>query len=205
MQYADFVAQAATRQRYWARSFAGWRRISAAAPNPTHAALAELERLDHVHRLVTQNVDGLHQKAGSRGVIDLHGRLDRIECLDCGIDADRQAFQTRLEQLNPACQAARGEIAPDGDMALADADYTGFRVPGCSACDGILKPSVVFFGESVPRERVQQAFADFEAADAMLVVGSSLMVFSGFRFARRAVFHWRSSTWEQRARIISRR
>jgi NAD-dependent SIR2 family protein deacetylase len=187
--YADFVGSAAARRRYWARSVAGWQRVAVAAPNGAHAALARLEEAGHVHRLVTQNVDGLHQRAGSRRVIDLHGRLQDVECLDCGGRLSRQDVQELLvawnrpflEGLPPRSPAAR----PDGDTDL-EADFSGFRVPDCPACGGILKPAVVFFGEGVPRPRVDAALTALEEADALLVVGSSLMVFSGYRFCLAA-------------------
>jgi NAD-dependent SIR2 family protein deacetylase len=190
MQYRDFVGSREARRRYWARSMAGWRRVAGAEPNPAHLALARLERAGRVHHLITQNVDGLHGRAGSRRVIDLHGRLDRIECLECRIVFSRAAFQEELERLNPAWvpePAGSGERArPDGDVELAETDYSSFRVPHCPSCAGDLKPAVVFFGERIPRPRTARALALAEEADALLVVGSSLMVGSGYRFVRRA-------------------
>ena len=190
MQYREFVTSPAARRRYWARSFVGWRRIAAAEPNPAHRALARLEEAGRVHCLVTQNVDRLHHQAGSRQLIDLHGRLDRVECLQCRTSFRRDDFQRELERRNPAtadrATAAPAEIAPDGDADLGEVDTDGFRVPGCPRCGGVLKPAVVFFGEQVPRRRVGRAFAALREADAMLVAGSSLMVFSGYRFARAA-------------------
>jgi NAD-dependent SIR2 family protein deacetylase len=185
VQYQDFVSSAATRRRYWARSAIGWRRMDRARPNPAHSALASLERHGHVELLITQNVDGLHQAAGSRQVVDLHGRLDQVRCLDCTHSLPRPDFQADLEGANPGWSPA-AHPRPDGDADLDDAAYREFRVPPCPACGGRLKPDVVFFGETVPRERVERSFAALEAADALLVVGSSLMVYSGFRFARRA-------------------
>jgi NAD-dependent SIR2 family protein deacetylase len=186
VRYQQFVSDEATRRRYWARSAVGWRRIVEARPNAAHHALAALEASGVVHGLITQNVDGLHSRAGSRRVIDLHGRLDTVRCLACGALTDRAAFQARLLACNPHLGAAVPEaIAPDGDAAVA-IDYDATRVPACVACGGLLKPHVVFFGEGVPPARVAEAFALLDAADALLVVGSSLMVYSGYRFAQAA-------------------
>ena len=181
-----FVADAKTRSRYWARSLVGWRRFGRARPNGTHAALARLETDGRVEVLLTQNVDGLHQAAGSDNVIDLHGRLDTVRCLACEARTPREDFQRALEALNPDWLALDALDAPDGDAELEDLDFASFRVPDCEACGGMLKPDVVFFGENVPRERVERAESHLAKADAMLVVGSSLMVFSGYRFARAA-------------------
>lgn len=183
--YQDFVRDDATRRRYWARSLVGWRTMSRARPGPAHRALAALEDAGRVHLLVTQNVDGLHQAAGSRNVLDLHGRIDTVGCLQCGTRLSRAAMQARLLHGNPAWAALDARTAPDGDADLV-ADFSAFEVPACPSCGGMLKPDVVFFGESVPRDRVATAFAALEAADAMLVAGSSLMVYSGFRFAQAA-------------------
>jgi len=181
-----FIGDATTRSRYWARSLVGWRRFGRARPNGTHAALARLEAEGRVEVLLTQNVDGLHQAAGSANVIDLHGRLDTVRCLACEARSRREAFQRALEALNPQWLALDALDAPDGDADLEGLDFASFRVPDCGSCGGLLKPDVVFFGENVPRERVERAEAHLAAADAMLVVGSSLMVFSGYRFARAA-------------------
>lgn len=186
MPFAEFTASAAARQRYWARSFAGWRRIAAATPNAAHAALAELEARGSVRTVITQNVDGLHRRAGSRNVIDLHGVLHRVRCLGCAAITPRDALQARLERLNAAWRAAPARLAPDGDVRLRDTDVLDFVIADCDDCGGILKPDVVFFGEPVPPERVADAGARLLASDALLVVGSSLMVLSGFRFARMA-------------------
>ncbi len=186
MPYREFVSSAAARRRYWSRSLVGWRRIAAAEPNEGHRALARLEAAGRVRCLVTQNVDRLHRKAGSRRLIDLHGRLDRVECLGCRASYGRAAFQRRLEELNPGWGGAPASIAPDGDADPGRADAGAFRVPGCPRCGGTLKPAVVFFGEQVPRRRVERAFAALDQADAVLVAGSSLMVFSGYRFAAGA-------------------
>ncbi len=187
VQYQDFISRPQTRQRYWARSLVGWERFAAAQPGATHKALARLEHHGLIHHLVTQNVDRLHQRAGSRAVIDLHGRLDTVECMDCRRHSRRAALQQRLRAANPHCANAAAITAPDGDAHLEGRWHRGFQVPECEQCGGILKPSVVFFGESVPAHRVARAFAALEESDAMLVVGSSLKVFSGYRFCTRAV------------------
>lgn len=188
MQLAEFLGSEQARRRYWARSLVGWRRVAAARPNAAHDALAALERGGRLGRVITQNVDGLHQQAGSRQVVDLHGRLDRVECLDCGRMRPRAEHQAELEEANPGWAAAAtvSGVAPDGDVDLADADYHRFRVPACRACGGVLKPAVVFFGEGVPRQRVTAALAAVPAAGVLLVAGSSLMVWSGYRFVRAA-------------------
>ena len=185
VSYADFTGHAAVRQRYWARSLVGWARLVAARPNGAHRALARLEELAVVRQLVTQNVDGLHQRAGSRRVLDLHGRLDRVACLGCGGSLLRDDLQRLLAEWNPAWADLAATDLPDGDARL-EGPFDGFRVPDCPACGGVLKPDVVFFGESVPRERVTAALAALAGCDAMLVVGSSLMVFSGYRFCLAA-------------------
>ena len=186
MQFAEFKGTLGGRQRYWARSFAGWRRMSSAAPNAAHRALTSLEAAGRITQTITQNVDGLHSRAGSRSVIDLHGRLDRVVCIDCGWEQARRAWQTELEQRNPAWNHAVRAVRPDGDAIPVDDDVSGFRVPDCPACGGIVKPDVVFFGENVPAERVRLSLAAIDAADALLVIGSSLMVYSGLRFPRYA-------------------
>lgn len=185
VQFQEFVREPAVRQRYWGRGVIGWRRIAGARPNATHRALARLESLGLARHLITQNVDGLHQRAGSRRVIDLHGRLDRVRCLQCDASFRREVIQREMELLNPEWQVA-GRAAPDGDVHVENVEYASFRSPVCLDCDGVLKPDVVFFGENVPRDRVAAAFAELDGADALLVVGSSLMVYSGFRFARAA-------------------
>ena len=184
--YQAFVNDAATRARYWARSLIGWRRFGSARPNAAHETLARLEADGRIAVLLTQNVDGLHQAAGSRNVIDLHGRLDEVRCLGCERRIPREVFQRELELRNPTWRELDALAAPDGDADLDGMDFTTFDVPVCAICGGLLKPDVVFFGENVPRERVERAFEHLVSADAMLVVGSSLMVYSGFRFARAA-------------------
>ncbi len=184
--FQAFMGSEATRRRYWARSLVGWRRFHRAHPNATHHALARLEQQGHITALLTQNVDGLHQAAGHRKVIDLHGRLDVVRCMGCERRLPRGDFQQLLVERNPAWAQLEAMDAPDGDADLDGHDFSGFMVPPCPACGGILKPDVVFFGESVPRERVDAAITSLNEADAMLVVGSSLMVFSGYRFAAAA-------------------
>jgi len=186
MRFQEFSRSLAARQRYWARSLAGFQRIDAARPNRAHVALAELERCLALELLVTQNVDGLHQKAGSQNVLDLHGRLDLVECLGCRHELLRQDFQALLGDLNPSFRVRASFIKPDGDAELGAVDTSKFLVPPCTRCGGILKPAVVFFGESVPAQRVARAMEALAQAQALLIVGSSLMVFSGYRFAREA-------------------
>ncbi|KZV15409.1 hypothetical protein F511_16198 [Dorcoceras hygrometricum] len=184
--YAAFMYEPATRHRYWARSMVGWRRFGQARPNATHHALAALERQGKVELLVTQNVDGLHQRAGNARVVDLHGRLDTVRCMACDWRGARHDFQRALVERNPVWAQLDAADAPDGDADLEHQDFASFEVPPCPRCGGIVKPDVVFFGENVPRERVAAAMAACRDADAMLVVGSSLMVYSGYRFAHAA-------------------
>ncbi|UYB52188.1 NAD-dependent protein deacetylase [Xanthomonas sp. AM6] len=184
--YQAFMGELATRQRYWARSLVGWPRFGHARPNATHAALAQLEARGQVELLLTQNVDRLHQAAGSQAVIDLHGRLDVVRCMGCERRLPREEFQQQLLRHNPQWATLQAGQAPDGDADLEDVDFAAFAVPACTHCGGVLKPDVVFFGENVPRERVAAAFAHLQQADAMLVLGSSLMVYSGFRFVQAA-------------------
>lgn len=186
MTLQAFMGSDAARRRYWARSFAGWPVMARAAPNAAHHALAALQRAGWVHGLVTQNVDCMHDAAGSAGVIDLHGRIDAVACMGCGERTPRAALQQRLAALNPDWADVAFVAAPDGDADLTDAATAQFQLAPCSACGGVLKPDVVFFGEQVPPPRVRAAFAALQGADAMLVVGSSLMVWSGYRFAHAA-------------------
>ncbi|MBT8086095.1 MAG: NAD-dependent protein deacetylase [Woeseia sp.] len=186
VQYADFLNSTATRQRYWARSFSGWQRFNKAVPNLTHTALARLDEAGRINGLITQNVDNLHRRAGSRGVIDLHGILDRVRCLSCEEISRRSNLQDRLRDANPDWVSVSGDARPDGDVELGPQATDAFKVPDCVSCGGILKPDVVFFGETVPPERVLQSQTLVAESDALLVVGSSLMVFSGFRFVRQA-------------------
>jgi NAD-dependent SIR2 family protein deacetylase len=183
MLISEFVRSEENRRHYWARNFRGWPRFSAARPNPAHDALARLESHGVVTRLVTQNVDGLHQAAGSSAVTDLHGRADRVICMGCRETFSRHDFQRSLESLNGHFTPLESAIAPDSDAEIAREQTASFQVPFCPLCGGILKPDVVFFGESVPKERVNAAMTELENSAAMLVVGSSLAVWSGYRFA----------------------
>jgi NAD+-dependent protein deacetylase sirtuin 4 len=180
IQHRAFVSDPIARARYWARSAVGWSRFRNVEPNAAHRALASME----LTGLITQNVDRLHHRAGSRDVIELHGALAEVRCLACESREDRDALQARILELNPGFVVSDAELAPDGDSEL-DA-VQNFRVPPCLACGGVLKPDVVFFGDNVPRPRVEAAFALADAADVLLVVGSSLTVFSGYRFVLRA-------------------
>lgn len=186
IQFQDFVKDVAFRKRYWARSYVGWQRFSRARPNAAHHALAGLEATGKVDTLITQNVDRLHSEAGSRRVIDLHGDLGKVRCLSCQTINTRLDYQRALQNSNPDWHAAVFRFKPDGDAELADNGHDEFHVPDCAACGGVVKPDVVMFGETVPKERVNNAFSAIDRADALLVVGSSLMLFSGFRFARQA-------------------
>jgi NAD-dependent SIR2 family protein deacetylase len=185
MQFRDFIGPELQRQRYWARSMVGWQRMARAEPNAAHRALAELERRGRLALLVTQNVDGLHSAAGSQNVIDLHGRLDRVVCLSCKSLSSRSALQTRLVAANESFLGESFVTRADGDVELT-VDYSRFQVMPCLECGGMLKPDVVFFGENVPAPRVEAAMQGLREARALVIVGSSLMVFSGFRFARAA-------------------
>lgn len=185
MQFSEFVGSRAAQQRYWARSFLGWRRIGDAQPNAGHRALVDLERAGLVG-VVTQNVDGLHSRAGSRTVINLHGEIAAVVCLECGVRCRRSAVQRRLDRLNPGLSrpapTEHAELRPDGDAVVAE--WTEFALAGCEVCGGRLKPDVVFFGESVPRPRVDAAYGLVDAGEVLVVLGSSLTVMSGLRFVR---------------------
>ncbi|MCU1591228.1 MAG: Silent information regulator protein Sir2 [Frankiales bacterium] len=184
MSYQTFTGTRAARQRYWARSHLGWGLIARAAPNDGHRAVASLQARGLLAGVVTQNVDGLHQVAGAREVLELHGNLERVRCLACGDVTARSALDHRLRAANRGWRAQATAINPDGDVELVDVD--GFRIVDCALCDGVLKPDVVFFGETVPRDRVDAAFALVETAGSLLVLGSSLTVMSGYRFVLRA-------------------
>ncbi len=186
IQGPDFVKHEHVRKKYWARSLIGWQHFGNATPNASHHALAELEKRGYVAHLVTQNVDGLHQQAGSSRVTNLHGRLDRVICLNCGERMTRAKLQQRLEAQNPIFIQMEAGLAPDGDALLEHVDFSRMQLVGCDQCDGVLKPDVVFYGENVPADRVRRCMERLHAADALLVVGSSLMVYSGFRFCREA-------------------
>jgi NAD-dependent SIR2 family protein deacetylase len=182
IQHQDFLGSSRARQRYWLRSFAGWPAVAAAQPTAAHHALAELQEAGLIDLLVTQNVDRLHQKAGHERVIDLHGRLDEVICLDCDALMSRAGMQQRLETLNPHLETT-GELAPDGD---ADVEEQIISVPACDHCGGTLMPNVVFFGGSVGKQIVTHIYNAISNSDALLVIGSSLQVFSGYRFCRFA-------------------
>ncbi len=186
VQYGEFIRNEERRRRYWARSFVGWRRFASAVPNEAHRSIARLERSDRMVGLVTQNVDELHSRAGSANVIELHGSNHRVICLDCQTTWSREEHQARLTSLNPEWNESAAAIAPDGDAPLDEAKEPSFVVADCAFCGGTAKPDVVFFGESVPGDRVATAMSWLEGADLLLVVGSSLSVWSGFRFARAA-------------------
>ncbi|MEE4144438.1 MAG: NAD-dependent protein deacetylase [Halieaceae bacterium] len=184
--HQEFVADAARRRRYWARSLLGWPAVRDARPNAAHLALARLEQLGRVDLLITQNVDRLHQRAGSTAVIDLHGRVDQVRCLHCVGVFSRELIQQKLLRDNPQPPGLPAPRRPDGDADVADEWVESIAVPRCDLCGGTLIPDVVFFGGTVPRERVQACRDAVAAADAVLAVGSSLQVFSGFRFCRLA-------------------
>lgn len=186
MRYQQFLASPEARQRYWARSLQGWKLIADAEPNQGHKVLADLERLGKLQAVLTQNVDGLHQKAGSKQVLELHGRLSQVICLNCGWLEPRERLQRRLLYLNPFFDTETYIPTPDGDADLPDEWVEGFQLASCLRCGGVLKPDVVFFGENVPQARVEQAWQLYESSEALLILGSSLTVFSGYRFAARA-------------------
>lgn len=201
MSHQEFIATSAARQRYWARSFIGWQRFSVAEPNVGHLAVADLQRSGVFGPVITQNVDGLHQQAGSRDVIELHGSLAEVVCLTCGERADRDLVQAFMGDANPGFASLAGglsgdgsqvssQIRPDGDIVLADDAVQTFIAPRCLVCGhDTLKPDVVFFGGAVPKPRVEQCFALTDAAPVLVVLGSSLKVMSGYRFVRRAAAH----------------
>ncbi len=186
VQHQEFVADPARRRRYWSRSLLGWPTVRDARPNAAHLALARLEHGSRLDLIITQNVDRLHQRAGSRRVVDLHGRLDRVRCLSCNVLLSRETVQHSLLQANPGRHQPAGEALPDGDIALPRAVEATLQVPDCDQCGGVLMPDVVFFGGSVPRERVDSCGQAIREADALLAVGTSLQVYSGFRFCRLA-------------------
>ncbi|HUQ02787.1 MAG TPA: NAD-dependent protein deacetylase [Kofleriaceae bacterium] len=186
IQYREFVQSADVRKRYWARSAAGWPLMQAARPNAAHQAVASLEERGVIAGVITQNVDGLHTAAGSREVVELHGALARVRCLDCRTTCTRASMQERLLLANPQITERPAAVAPDGDADLSDAAVADFVVPPCLPCGGVLKPDVVLFGENVPAVTTNLAWALFDRAEALLVAGSSLAVFSGYRFVLRA-------------------
>ncbi|MCK8501095.1 NAD-dependent protein deacetylase [Myxococcus fulvus] len=186
IQHREFLQRPEVRARYWARSLLGWPRFAAARPNAAHQALAALEQGGQVRGLITQNVDRLHHAAGSSRIIELHGALARVRCLDCGAQEARVDLQERLLSLNPDFTHQVLELRPDGDAELSSEALQAFRVPECLRCGGTLKPDVVFFGDNVPAPTVADAFGLLEEGDALLVVGSSLAIYSGYRFLVRA-------------------
>lgn len=190
MQHGEFLTSDVGRQRYWARAYAGWSRFAGAAPNSAHHAVADLERAGLLRHVITQNVDGLHTRAGSHHVLELHGNLARVVCLDCGEPTGRQQVHQWLGEANPGFLDhvhTSSQVRPDGDIALPEELVEGFRAPRCLVCAGDrLKPDVVFFGGTVPRDVVDAAFTLVEEARCLLVLGSSLRVMSGYRFVRRA-------------------
>jgi NAD-dependent SIR2 family protein deacetylase len=187
MTYGDFVASESGRRRYWARSHLGWRTIARAAPNDGHRAVATLQAHGYLSGVITQNVDGLHQAAGARDVIELHGNLDRVVCLNCRTTSAREALDRRLRLANAEFEGEATRINPDGDVELPDEVVQTFHVVPCEACTtGVLKPDVVFFGENVPKSRVERCYRLIDESEAVLVLGSSLTVMSGFRFVRHA-------------------
>lgn len=186
VQFARYVGDPAARRRYWARAALGWARFSGALPNDGHRALAALEGAGALRGVITQNVDRLHHAAGSRRVVELHGALAEVRCLECGHVEARDAVQARLLADNPGLRDRDAELAPDGDTEFESEAIRSLRVPTCARCEGTLKPNVVFFGENVPKSTVDEAFALFDEAEVLLVAGSSLAVFSGFRFVRHA-------------------
>ena len=184
IRFNEFMKSEAMRRRYWARAMVGWQTFADKRPNPAHAAIASLENAGRLSGLITQNVDRLHHAAGSKSVVELHGSMHSVVCLACGEVSPRAELQARLAEANPAWVDRRAEMAPDADAEIDDT--TGFVVVDCAGCGGALKPWVVFFGESVPKPRVEQAMAMVDDAEILLVVGSSLAVFSGYRFVRHA-------------------
>lgn len=186
MTYQTFTRDPVARRRYWARSHLGWRHIARARPNEGHLAVARLQRLGALRGIITQNVDGLHAAAGATDVVELHGSLDRVVCLECGTHTARGELDRRLREANPDWRAQVTAINPDGDVELPDEQLDGFRIVACTTCGGMLKPDVVYFGETVPAPRVAHCFDLVEEAGALLVLGSSLTVMSGYRFVLRA-------------------
>jgi NAD-dependent SIR2 family protein deacetylase len=186
MNYQTFISSPAARQRYWARSYIGWRHMSAAGPNSGHLAVTGLQRQGLVSAVITQNVDGLHQQAGTDRVTELHGSLHRVRCLACGQRSSRTELDDRLLAANAEWSGHVEAVNPDGDVVVPDDEVATFRMVDCSACGGTLKPDVIFFGENVPPQRVAACYELVAGSRALLVLGSSLTVLSGFRFVRHA-------------------
>ena len=187
IQHDEFISEPSKRQRYWSRSALGWPRVGAAQPNDSHTALVKLEQAGLLTGVITQNVDRLHQRAGSQRVIDLHGRLDQVKCLDCGHVTTREAIQNWIETHNTLPNTSALKLRPDGDADLPDHYVSDFCVPRCEQCGGVVMPEVVFFGGTVPRPTVDECYQMIDASKGMLVIGSSLSVYSGLRFCRYAV------------------
>lgn len=186
MTAQNFLRSEDARRRYWVRSFVGWPKFAAAEPSTAHSALVHLQKLERIHHLVTQNVDGLHQKAGHTNVIDLHGVIDHVCCIECAWRIHRDHYQQLLFDMNSWLDELDAAMAPDGDADIEKVDFSRAQIPACTRCGGIMKPDVVFFGENVPRVRVHTAMNQLCSCDVIMVVGSSLMVFSGYRFVREA-------------------
>jgi NAD-dependent SIR2 family protein deacetylase len=186
MSYQTFTGSAAARQRYWARSYLGWRHVARASPNAGHQAVAELQQLGLLAGIITQNVDGLHQAAGADQVVELHGSLDRVACLGCRARSPRAELDRRLRAANPGWHEQATALRPDGDAVLDDSQTARFRIVDCLSCGGVLKPDVVFFGENVPKPTVEYCYELVSQARALAVLGSSLTVMSGYRFVRHA-------------------
>lgn len=184
IQHQEFISDPHARQRYWARSILGWPAVAAAQPNSAHSALVELEKRGLIDILATQNVDRLHQRAGQQKAVDLHGRLDQVVCLICDRRLPRADLQNVLERENPSFTKQSAVIQPDGDSDVSASDVANFQVPACEACGGILKPDVVFFGGSVCRNHIARIKQSIDSTAGLLVVGSSLQVFSGYRFCK---------------------
>ena len=189
IQHSEFIGNSTKRQRYWARSYSGWPYVSEAKPNETHRVLTKLEQNGYISLLVTQNVDRLHQQSGHQRVIDLHGRLDKVKCLECFYEMSRDDVQIELHRLNPHLSEQNVEVRPDGDADVPDEQVSNMTVPDCPRCGGVIKPDVVFYGGGVDKQIVNQIYTELEQSKGLLVVGSSLMVFSSFRFCRFAAKH----------------
>jgi NAD-dependent deacetylase sirtuin 4 len=187
IQYKAFMNDPIARRRYWARSAVGWMRVGTAEPNGAHRALSELERLGCVTGIITQNVDGLHHRAGNQNIVELHGTLSRVRCVDCETVHARASLQARLEERNPFLESLSSVAAPDGDAEVTDDRLQQVVIPTCDRCGGILKPDVVFFGENVPKDRLDRAWKILDDSEVLMTVGTSLAVFSGYRFVLRAV------------------
>ncbi|XP_005110147.1 NAD-dependent protein lipoamidase sirtuin-4, mitochondrial [Aplysia californica] len=189
VQYADFLKSADIRKRYWARNYVGWPRFSSFQPNAAHYILSDWERKGRVHWLVTQNVDALHFKAGSQHVTELHGSAHRVVCLSCSLKLSRHSMQKMIKDQNPGWVAEADAVRPDGDVNLESEKVKSFQVPPCPSCGGVLKPEITFFGDNVPKDTVHFVLDKMFKSDALLVIGSSLEVYSGFRFINRASSH----------------